>query len=248
MMDLSGKTVVITGASRGIGAGLAKECVERGMNVVVCARSKPPIDETERTLAMVADVTDEGQVNALCAAAAAKFGHIDLGVNNAGVLEPIAPLRECDSAQVHLHLNVNVMGVFHGTKAFINHLHDKGGEGALINISSGASTSAYAGWGAYCAGKAAVDRMTEVAQLEEEAHGLRAYAVAPGIIDTQMQELIRGTSAEKFPMVDKFLELKANDSFSSPEFVAQRLLELAFDPEHRPDSVCLRLPMEKEPA
>jgi benzil reductase ((S)-benzoin forming) len=137
------------------------------------------------------------------------------------------------------------MGVFHGTKVFINHVRDREGEGVLINISSGASTSAYSGWGAYCAGKAAVDMLTEVAQIEEEESGLRAYSVAPGIIDTDMQELIRSKSADDFPLVEKFHELKRDDAFSSLDFVAKNLLRLAFDPEHRPSAVCSRLPIGK---
>jgi benzil reductase ((S)-benzoin forming) len=137
------------------------------------------------------------------------------------------------------------MGVFHGMKGFINHVRSRDGEGVLINISSGASTSAYAGWGAYCAGKSAVDMLTEVAQIEEEECGLRAYSVAPGIIDTDMQELIRSTDAANFPLVEKFHELKRDDAFSSVEFVARSLLDLAFDPTHRPETVCSRLPIGK---
>lgn len=241
MIDLKGKTVVITGASRGIGAGIARECLQRGMNVSVCARSKPEIDEVPEVLAMAADVSDGAAVQALADASVARFGRLDLWINNAGVLEPIGPLRSCSSEDVQRHINVNIMGVFHGTKSFINHLRSRDGEGTLINISSGAATSAYEGWGAYCAGKAAVDRMTEVAQLEESESGLRAYSIAPGIIDTDMQALIRTCSAEQFPMVQKFHDLKRDKAFSPVDAVAKQLLDVAFDPAHRPEQVCSRL-------
>jgi NAD(P)-dependent dehydrogenase (short-subunit alcohol dehydrogenase family) len=245
MVDLQGKTVVVTGASRGIGAGIARECLRRGMKVSVCARHLPPTDDIDEVLAVVADVSDPEAVQRLADRTVERFGRIDLWINNAGVLKPIAPLRNCSSAEVQSHINTNVMGVFHGTKSFINHVHNRDGEGVLINISSGASTSPYAGWGAYCAGKAAVDMLTEVAHLEEAEHGLRAYSVAPGIIDTDMQTLIRSTDPADFPLVEKFHDLKRDDAFSSLEFVAKSLLELAFDPAHRPESVRSRLPSGK---
>ena len=114
----------------------------------------------------------------------------------------------------------------------------------LVNISSGAALRGRAGWAAYCAGKAAVDRITESVQLEEEDAGLRAHAVAPGVVDTDMQVQIRATPPDVFPDVEQFHDLKRRDAFSSPAFVADRLLDLAFEPAHRPDAVVLRLPPE----
>jgi benzil reductase ((S)-benzoin forming) len=242
---LEGKTVVVTGASRGIGAGIAKACLSHGMQVSVCSRQAPLLEASDALLSSAADVSDEAAVQRLTDATVERFGKIDLWINNAGVLKPIAPLRNCISAEVQTHIDINIMGVFHGTKSFINHLRSREGEGVLINISSGASTSAYAGWGPYCAGKSAVDMLTEVAQIEEASSGLRAYSVAPGIIDTDMQELIRSTDADNFPDVQKFHDLKRDDAFSSVEFVAQSLLNLAFDPAHRPEGVCNRLPSGK---
>ncbi|MBL4636971.1 MAG: SDR family NAD(P)-dependent oxidoreductase [Kofleriaceae bacterium] len=246
MMDLAGKVVVITGASRGIGAGLAKECIARGMKVSVCARSVPDVDKGDNILAIAADVVDAAAVQSLADQTIDKFGQIDLWVNNAGVLPPISPLRDCSTSDMLAHLNVNIMGVFHGTKSFVNHVRSRPGEGVLINISSGASTSAYEGWGAYCASKAAVDRLTEVVDLEEKDEGLRAYAIAPGIIDTDMQSLIRGCDETQFPMVEKFRELKRDKAFSSLEFVARELLKAAFDQDNRPETVCVRLPSEND--
>ncbi len=242
----STKTVAITGASRGIGAGIAEQCLARGYNLAICARSKPELGAgNAQVLSMVADVTKEEDVQRFCNEAVKRFGQIDLWINNAGILKPIGPLRNCESAEVETHLNINLLGVFHGTKSFANHLRSRDGEGVLINISSGASTSAYEGWGAYCAGKAGVDRLTEVVALEESESGMRAYSIAPGIIDTDMQSLIRSCSADQFPMVEKFHELKADDAFSSPEFVGRSLLDIAFDEAARPDEVCVRLPSGK---
>jgi NAD(P)-dependent dehydrogenase (short-subunit alcohol dehydrogenase family) len=248
MNDLSGKVAVITGASRGLGAGLAERFLEQGLAVAACARHRPRLpggDEAGNSLAEAADVTDAEAVMRFCEATVERFGRIDLWINNAGLLAPIGPLRDNDPAEFARHIEVNVLGVFHGSRAFIRHLHARGGTGVLLNISSGAARNAYAGWSAYCAAKAAVDRMSESIALEEAETGLRVHAVAPGIIDTDMQAMIRSCSPEQFPRVQKFLDLKANDGFSSPRFVADKLLELAFGPDGAEQPVAMTLPLEK---
>ncbi|MFP4062150.1 MAG: SDR family oxidoreductase [Halochromatium sp.] len=246
MTDLTHKVALITGASRGLGAGLATRFLERGLRVAACARTQPALAGTaDRVLTMAADVTDSEAISRLCEAAVARFGRIDLWINNAGLLAPIGPLRDNDPAAFARHIEVNVVGVFNGSQAFIRHLRARGGEGVLLNISSGAARNAYAGWSAYCAGKAAVDRMSESIALEETDSGLRVHAVAPGIIDTDMQAMIRDCSPEQFPRVQKFLDLKANDGFSSPAFVADRLLDLAFGPDGAEQPVAMSLPLEK---
>ncbi|MCF7983376.1 MAG: SDR family NAD(P)-dependent oxidoreductase [Thiohalocapsa sp.] len=242
MIELTGRVAVITGASRGLGAAMASHFLTRGLNVAACARTRPDYDDSEHSLSRSVDVTNASAVDAFCDEVAGHFGHIDLWINNAGLLAPIGPLRDNDPAEFARHIEVNVLGVFHGSGAYIRHIHAHGGEGVLINISSGAARSAYAGWSAYCSGKAAVDRMSEAIALEEGTHGVRVHSVAPGVIDTDMQSLIRASTPEQFPRVDKFLKLKETDSFSAPDLVAERLLDLAFDPEHYKDDVLVTLP------
>jgi benzil reductase ((S)-benzoin forming) len=242
---LRGKTAVITGASRGLGAGLARAFAERGLRLGLCARSAPALPEGPAVLAARLDVRDGVALEAFGAAVEARFGAIELWVNNAGVLEPIAPLREVEPEAARLHLEVNVLGVLHGSRTFVRHLRRRGGEGVLVNVSSGAAQKAYAGWSLYCAAKAAVERMTECLALEEAAHGLRAHAIAPGVIDTDMQVRIRATSAERFPEVGRFLEREREGRFNSPGFVAEHILAIAFDPAARPAEVCVRLPDER---
>jgi len=244
-MDVTGRTALITGTSRGIGAGLAREFHDQGMNLVLCARGAAAVPDGDRVLSARFDITEEAPMAGLVAAAEARFGHIDLWINNAGVLAPIAPLRDIELADYKRHLEINVLGVFLGTRAYVNHLRRAGKPGVLINISSGAARNGYAGWSAYCAGKAAVDLMTECVALEERDIGLRAHAVAPGVIDTHMQELIRGCDRNTFPMVDKFLDMKANNRFSSVEHVSREMLKLAFDPSREADPVRTSLPLEK---
>ena len=135
-------------------------------------------------------------------------------------------------------------GVFNGTKSFIEHIRNRDGVGTLVNISSGAALKGYASWGAYCASKAAVDRLTECALLEETESGLRAYSLAPGVIDTDMQTTIRSATVEQFPMVQKFLDLKAREAFNTPPYIAQKLLDLAKQTGPQTTPVVQRLPEE----
>ncbi len=244
--DLQGKTAVITGASRGLGAGLAEDFRARGMRLALCSRSAPAMAAGEDVLCAQLDVADRAAVLDFAAQAADHLGGIDLWVNNAGVLEPITPARELRREALSRHLDVNLYGVLWGSQAYVQHLESRPGGGALVNISSGAAWGGYAGWAAYCMGKAAVDRLTETLALEEEQRcGLRAYALAPGIIDTDMQAQIRAASPEVFPEVDKFHDFKARDDFNSCAFVAEHLLRLAFDSAAKPKEVTVRVPKEK---
>jgi len=242
--DLTGHCAVITGASRGIGAALAEHFASHGMALGLCSRSEPAMAPGDRVLARRLDITDEDGVEAFAAEVAERFGQIDLWVNNAGVLDPIGPLRDVAAADFRDHIDTNLTGVFLGSRTFARHLRARQGEGVLINVSSGAAWSAYEGWGAYCAGKAGLERLTEVIAAEEAEAGLRAYAIAPGVVDTAMQERVRACQPEEFPDVARFLQLKAEDAFNAPDFVARHFLSMAFDPDARPDSVAIRLPFE----
>ncbi|HWN71838.1 MAG TPA: SDR family NAD(P)-dependent oxidoreductase [Haliangium sp.] len=247
-MDLHGKVVVITGASRGIGAGLAKELAGRGMRLALCARSPSPLPARADGFQMQVDVTDADAVFRFAAEAESRLGAIDLWINNAGVLAPVGPMRDIAPAAFLDHLRINVMGVVHGSQAYIAHVRRRGGkpQGVLINISSGAAWQAYAGWGPYCASKTAVDRISETVQLEE-AEYLRVHAVAPGVIDTDMHALIRACTPEQFPLVEMFHDMKARGTFNSMAFVAEHLLRYAFDPDARPAGVLVRVPSEHAP-
>jgi len=243
--DLSGKVAVITGASRGIGAGLAKDFRARGMRLALCARGTTAFaDDGDAVLARRFDVADAAAMEDFAAATAKRFGRVDLWINNAGMLEPIAPVRQLAAEELRRHFEVNVFGVLHGSRAYLRRFVEAQKGGVLINVSSGAAWKGYAGWAAYCMGKAAVDRLTETLQLEEASSGLRAYAVAPGIVNTAMQELIRAQSAENFPDVERFRQFERDGAFNSMGFVAQHFLAIAFDPEAQPDTVIVRLPAE----
>ncbi|MCA9623518.1 MAG: SDR family oxidoreductase, partial [Myxococcales bacterium] len=187
-LDVRGKVVVITGASRGLGRGMADAMRERGVRLGLCARGQVT-ERSHDVFARSVDVTDGEAVMAFAGEVVDALGPIDLWINNAGVLEPIAFVRDVSSEDFQQHLAINVLGVLHGAQAYLAQLSRRppGHKGVILNISSGAALKGYAGWSAYCAGKAALDRLSECLQAEEGAGGLRVHSVAPGVIDTDMQ-------------------------------------------------------------
>jgi NAD(P)-dependent dehydrogenase (short-subunit alcohol dehydrogenase family) len=233
--DVAGEApvAVITGASRGIGAGLAVHFASRGIRLGLCGRSVPPAPPGSDVVATACDVTDPAAVDRLTDEVVARFGRIDVWINNAGVLEPIGPLAESDPSALERHVATNLLGVVHGSASFARHVRRRPGGGSLVNLSSGAAVTPYRGWAVYCASKAAVEMLTEVVGLEEADHGLLAYAVAPGVVDTDMQALIRSTPAARFPEVERFRGLRDEGAFLPPDWVAACILERCIDPDTR---------------
>ncbi|HEX4244334.1 MAG TPA: SDR family NAD(P)-dependent oxidoreductase, partial [Acidimicrobiales bacterium] len=170
-----------------------------------------------------------------------RFGRIDLWVNNAGVLEPIDFLADADPGALAHHVGVNVNGMLFGSRTFARHVREREGTGVLVNMTSGAARTVYEGMAVYCASKAAVDMATEVVAREEAGHGLTAYAVAPGVVDTEMQTLMRETPIERLPSVNRFVALKEAEAFNSPEWVARFLLDVV-EGRFRPEGVVVRVP------
>lgn len=218
---------VITGASRGLGAGIATHLAGRGVRLGLCARTRPGApDPAVPSVCASVDVTDAAALEAFAASVTDELGEIDLWINNAGVLDPIGPLRDAPVDAVHAHLEVNLAGVTWGSRVFARLVHDRQAPGVLVNITSGAARSVYPGWAVYCATKAGVDQLSRVLAAEEADHGLAVFAVAPGVVDTDMQALIRATPPDRFPAVDRFIGLAERDAFTTPERVAARLVEL----------------------
>jgi len=229
----AGLVAVVTGASRGIGAGLAGYFAERSMRLGLCARSVPDAPHGADALVAAVDVTDATAVDDFAAAVVDRFGRIDQWVNNAGILVPIGPLADAGPDELAAHVATNVLGVAFGTAAFARHVRSRPGGGTLVNLSSGAATRPYRGWAPYCASKAAVEMLTRVVGLEEASAGLAAYAVAPGVVDTDMQALIRATPETSFPDVARFHRMRDDGEFATPEWVARWILEWCVDPATR---------------
>ena len=132
-------------------------------------------------------------------------------INNAGIVLPVAPLERTDPYDLERNLVVNLVAPVLLMRRFIADIEGVATLRRIINISSGAGRRPIQGWGAYCAAKAGLDMATRVVALEAEARGLAVEAVslAPGVIDTPMQGVVREASAEDFADVERFRQMKA---------------------------------------
>ncbi len=224
-MTMNGKTVLMTGASRGIGAAGARAFAEAGANVVLAARSPDEIGAIaeeigDRARAVVCDVADYGSVAAAVDVAVEAFGGLDVLVNNAGTILPISMLAESDPEAWGAAVDVNLKGVYHGMRAA--HAALKDGGGVVINVSSGAATGVLEGWAHYCASKAGVLQLTRAGHLEWGAEGIRVVGLSPGTVATDMQVAIRGSGINRVSGMDW-------DAHIPPEWVAQAMLWLCTD-------------------
>ncbi|MBS8227485.1 SDR family oxidoreductase [Vannielia litorea] len=208
-MSFKGKTVIVTGASRGIGEATARHFAALGAHVVLAARDEARIRaiaaeleaEGHAACAWPTDVADEAQVAALVAATLEETGRLDLLVNNAGLIDPIARLGESTPEAWGRVVDVNLKGVYHGLRHAIPAMVAQGG-GTVVNISSGAATSALEGWSHYCATKAAVLSLTRVADKEYRSQGVRVLGLSPGTVATAMQAQIRASGINPVSQLD----------------------------------------------
>jgi benzil reductase ((S)-benzoin forming) len=243
--DLAGRTALVTGASAGLGAGLAERFAALGLRLALCARTEPTLPAGATGTTASVDVTDAAAVADWVTGAAAALGPIDLCVANAGILGPLGPLRDDDPDEVAATFRANVEGVAHTAAAYARHVRGRPAGGVFLAISSGAGRNPTAGWAPYAASKAAVDALCLAFAEEEADAGLRVVAVAPGVIDTAMQAGIRASTPEAFPNHARFVEMKANDAYNSPSYIADHLLRLAFAPDPGDGDVLVRLEAER---
>lgn len=204
MSEFNNKTVLITGASRGIGEAASRLYAAAGANVVMMARSGDRIaaiaDEIG-ALALTGDVANYADMQGAVAQAIAKFGSLDILINNAGVIEPIGPLAEVDPEGWGAVIDINLKGVFNGLHAALP-VMDKAGGGTVITISSGAAHNALEGWSAYCSSKAGAAMLTRCADLEYRGRGIRIMGLSPGTVATQMQKEIKASGINAVAQLD----------------------------------------------
>jgi 3-oxoacyl-[acyl-carrier protein] reductase len=188
---LAGKVAVVTGASKGIGAGIAKQLATEGAAVVVNYSSSKAgadrvVDEITKNggkaIAIQADVSKKADIDRLFAETKAKFGRLNILVNNAGVYE-FAPLEEITEVNFNKMFNLNVLGLLLTTQAAVKQFGPEGG--SIINISSTASTFTPPNTAVYTGTKAAVDAITRVLAKELGPRKIRVNAINPGMIETE---------------------------------------------------------------
>ncbi len=194
-MTMSGKTVLITGASRGIGAAAARVFAEAGANVVLAARSTGDIESIaaeigENARAIACDVSRFEDLQAAVELCQSAFGGLDVLIGNAGVIDPIGHLDRLDPDEWGKVIDINLKGVFFGMRAALPVMKAAGG-GTIITISSGAASNALEGWSHYCSSKAGAAMLTRCADKENRDAGLRIMGLSPGTVATEMQREIK---------------------------------------------------------
>ena len=206
MAEMQGKTVLITGASRGIGASAARVFVEAGANVALVARSDDAIADLtaelgERAIAIPCDVSRYWEVETAVSACIEHFGGLDVLINNAGVIEPISHLATSDPQGWGAAIDINLKGVYHGMRAAMPVMMENGG-GSILTISSGAASHPIEAWSHYCASKAGAAMLTRCADKEGREHGLRAIGLSPGTVATEMQREIKKSGINPVSQLD----------------------------------------------
>ena len=219
MVDLTGKAVLITGASRGIGAATARVFGQAGAVVGLMARSEEAVAKLADEIGGVVFVGDvaraadmERSVTSFCD----RTGRLDVLINNAGVIGPIAGIADADPDAWGQAIDVNLKGVFHGIRAALPVMRAAGG-GTILTVGSGAAHAPQEGWSAYCASKAGALMLTRAVDLEARAEGIRAISLSPGTVATDMQAAIRGSGVNPISKLDWSVHIP-------PEWPARALL------------------------
>jgi 3-oxoacyl-[acyl-carrier protein] reductase len=221
-MELDGAVAIVTGGGSGIGRATALLLARQKANVVVCGRRPARLEETIKVLqatggrgiALTTDVRDESGVKAMVDAVIARFGRVDVLVNNAGVAVA-KPMSETTEEEWNQVIDTNLKGAFLCSKAVLPSM-TVAGRGVIVNISSILGRSGLANFSAYCASKFGVIGFSEAMADEYRATGIRVYAVCPGRTSTEMQRQLGGETIARLSM--------------DPAYVAERIVGLVMEP------------------
>ncbi|WP_050930997.1 SDR family oxidoreductase [Aestuariivita boseongensis] len=205
-MSVEGKVVLITGASRGIGAEAARVFAAAGARVGLMARSADSLSDLvaeigSAALAIPGDVSRYDDLARAVETCVNGFGGLDILINNAGAVEPIAHLGKADPDAWGHVIDINLKGVFYGMHAALPAMKAAGG-GTVLTISSGAAHGPVEAWSHYCASKAGAAMLTRCLDKEERANGIRAMGLSPGTVATQMQREIKASGINPVSQLD----------------------------------------------
>jgi NAD(P)-dependent dehydrogenase (short-subunit alcohol dehydrogenase family) len=234
---------ILTGASRGMGLAMAEQLLQKGNTLLCISRHANP---DLAASAQKADVSITQWAHDLADGEGASvrlrewlqnqnpaaFASASL-INNAGVIPPIAPLRQSQPADLALALRVGLEAPMALSAAFLGATENWPLPRKVLNISSGLGRYPMASQAGYCAAKAGMDHFTRCLALDESLHanGAKVCSLAPGVIDTDMQVQLRGAAGDAFPDQAKFLQLKAQGQLSSPTQAAEQVLRFLAKPD-----------------
>ena len=227
-ISFKNKTVLITGASEGIGFAAAAAFGKSGANVAICGRNAEKLEKAEnslkemgiKTYAQTCDVSKTQQFMYFADNTEKNLGPIDIFINNAGYM-PFVLLKDMDEEMLDTIMNINLKSVFVGSKIAFEKMKDRGG--VIINASSFASVIPTVGYTAYAAAKAAVSSLTRTSASEFAPYGIRVLGYIPGFIDTALTKESQQINGEKL------LEPISLRRYGNPDDIAGTLLFMASD-------------------
>lgn len=229
---LKDKVAIVTGASKGIGAGIAKELAKEGASVVVnYSSSKEGADRVVEEIkknggkatAIQADVSKQADIKRLFNEAKKAFGKLDILINNAGIYE-FSPIEEITEEHFHKMFNLNVLGLILSSQEAVKYFGDA--KGCILNISSVASTLCPPNATVYSSTKAAVDAVTKTLSKELGSKGIRVNTINPGVVDT---EGVRSQNLLENELMDDLKKRTSLGRFGKPEDIAKGVLFLVSD-------------------
>lgn len=237
------KYFIITGTSRGLGESIVKQimdknhtlfCIsrkqnnelkeiafEKGINLYYFSCDLQKTEEIEKVMERIFSSIDFSNAEGIYL------------VNNAGVIDPIKPIGKASPRELAENIHVNLLAPMLLSTYFTRHTASFATKKVIVNISSGAANRARQGWAAYSSSKAGIDMFTKSVGFEQETaeHPVTMISFSPGVMDTEMQEVIRKTKKEDFTEVEQFIEFNEKGMLRSPDFVAGVVLDLIFNKE-----------------
>lgn len=228
----------ITGTSKGIGKALTDEILLRA-DVSVTGIGRTNSHSSEKFMFVPLDLGNLKSVYEFEFPACADAKNIYL-VNNAGALGEVKHTGAVANTNFEAVINLNLTAVMVLTNKFLAAFSRKNVPLVVLNISSGAGKNAIDGWGAYCASKAGLDMFSQVVAAEIAISGkkhVRIFSVAPGVVDTGMQDQIRTSSGQNFSRIQQFIEYKSTGQLADPRLTAQKLISILDLPENFAETV-----------
>jgi sepiapterin reductase len=229
------QVVILTGASRGLGAAIAAELMGPQTRLICVARSKnDALEQAAKSSNAWLDyyLADLGEplvaeelATSVCESLPEDASRYVL-INNAGIIGPVDKAEVLTVRDVIPVMNLNLLAAMTFMAQFLAVTKGFAGERRVVNISSGAGRRPIAGWAPYCASKAALDMLTRCAELDEagSANPARFVSLAPGVIDTDMQVAVRSAQSDAFPDLQRFIDLKQNGELQSAEDAAKKIV------------------------
>lgn len=223
----SSRVALVTGASRGIGAALVAELARLGIQPVLAVRRPASAASAAAAvralgiepLVVACHVEDRAQARSAVAATLERFGRLDILINNAGVVDPMGPVGAVDVDEWDRAIRINLTGSYLMVDAALAALK-KSPAGTVINVSTGAAHAPRHGWSAYCSSKAGLVMLTRCLALEWGSEGIAAFGLQPGMVDTDMQGLIRAAQVNEVSRVPR-------EQLGRPERAARLIAWLA---------------------